>query len=138
MEPTSREELVAAIKGALAPVFEKMADKIVAAYLFGSIANGRIGPASDIDIAVLLTGVGREGGGEIRASLYADFCRNLKRNDVDVVILNSARNLFLKDEVVRHGVLLYDRDPAYRQEFEVSVMHDFIDFRDHRKRVMGV
>lgn len=139
MEPASREERVKAIEDALAPVFARMGDRILAAYLFGSTVSGRVGPLSDVDIAVLLApGSGRDADGEIRFSLYADFCRVLKRNDVDVVVLNSVRNLFLKDEVVRHGVLLYDRDPEYRQEYEARVMHDLIDFREHRKRVMGV
>lgn len=127
-----------AIKEALAPVFEKMSDRIAAAYLFGSRAKGEAGPASDVDLAVLLHESAGNCGQELRLDLYADCCRALKRNDIDIVILNTTRNLFLLEEVVNRGVVLYQNDIGLREEFEVNVMHDFIEFRDHRKKVMGV
>jgi len=129
---------VEAIKEALAPIFAKMSDRIAAAYLFGSRAKGEAGPTSDVDLAVLLHDAAGNCGLELRLDLYADCCRALKRNDIDIVILNTTRNQFLLEEVVSRGVVLYQDDVGLREEFEVKVMHDFIEFRDHRKRVMGV
>lgn len=128
----------AAIKVALAPIFEKMSGMIVVAYLFGSSANGDAGPASDIDLAVLLHGVAGNTGSDVRLDLYADCCRALKRNDVDIVVLNRTSNLFLLSDIVRTGVILFETDVGLREEFEVRVMHDFIEFRDHRKKILGV
>jgi predicted nucleotidyltransferase len=126
------------IKNLLAPVFEKMSDRIAVAYLFGSAANGEDGPGSDIDLAVLLHDSAGNAGLEVRLDLYADCSRALKRNDIDVVVLNTARNLFLLNDVVRKGIVLYQCDSGLREEFEVKIVHDFIDFRDHRRRILGV
>jgi uncharacterized protein len=125
------------IKKTLAPVFERH-NSISAAYLFGSNSNGQSGPMSDIDLAVLLTGWDHLAGADIRLELYADCCRVLQRNDVDIILLNKTRNLFLLAEVMSNGILLYDCDSGLREEFEVMVMHDFIDFREHRMKVMGI
>lgn len=129
--------LVLEIKESLAPVFEKMRGRVAVAYLFGSSANGQAGPNSDIDLAVLLHTGGVDADFEVRLELYADCCRALKRNDIDVVVLNRTRNLFLLESVVREGKVLFEDDAELREEYEVRVMHDFIDFREHRMRVMG-
>jgi uncharacterized protein len=133
----SDREFAETVKSALASTFE-MAGDVAAAYLFGSRANGGAGPLSDVDLAVLLTVYDPCLSGEIKLQLYADCSRALKRNDIDIVILNQTRNLFLLDEVARNGVLLFDRDPSSRQEFEFKVIHDAIEFREHRMKIMGV
>ena len=138
MPASGEADFLAGIKAALAPVFEKMRGRIAAAYLFGSTASGQAGPLSDIDLAVLLTGGDFGASADIRLDLYADCCRALKRNDIDIVVLNKAKNLFLLDDVVHNGVLLFYSDTALREEFEVMVRHDFIEFREHRMKVMGV
>jgi uncharacterized protein len=130
--------LVDEVKKSLIPVFEKMSDRIAAAYLFGSSARGDAGPRSDIDLAVLLHDSARPLAQELRLDLYADCCRALKRNDIDIVVMNTTGNLFLLDDIVSNGVVLFQCDAGLREEFEVKVHHDFIDFRDHRKKVLGV
>ena len=125
------------IKSLLTPIFEKMSDRIAVAYLFGSTANGVATAGSDIDLAVLLHESAGNTGLEVRLDLYADCSRALKRNDIDVIVLNTARNLFLLNDVVCSGIVLYEHDAGLREEFEVRIMHDFIDFKDHRKRVLG-
>jgi uncharacterized protein len=130
--------LVVGIKETLAPVFQKMRDRIAVAYLFGSSATGEAGPKSDIDLAVLLHDASGPSGFEVRLDLYADCSRALKRNDIDIVVMNTAKNLYLLNDVVRTGIVLFEQDSGLRQEFEVKIMHDFIDFRDHRKKILGV
>lgn len=126
------------IKETLAPVFEKMHEMIAVAYLFGSSAKGESGPRSDIDLAVLLRDSAGTASLDVRLDLYADCCRALKRNDIDIVMLNTTRNLFLLEDIVQNGIVLYQDDVGLRQEYEVKIMHDFIEFRDHRKKVLGV
>jgi len=97
----------------LTTFFRKRAEHVLFAYLFGSAAQGGQGALSDVDIALYIK-VGTMDAFEAKLSLHADLCRLLKRNDVDVVVLNSASNLMLLDEIVRTGVVLFDGDPDAR------------------------
>ena len=126
------------IRDAVLPVFEKYKNKVIFGYLFGSAAQKTGYPSRDVDIAVFLSGDGKKSAFDVKLSLYADFCRALKRNDVDVVVLNIAVNLMLLDEIVRYGVVLYDADPKAREEFELKIQHQAIDFKNQRLAIMGV
>jgi len=126
------------IREGLQPVFEKMRGKLIAAYLFGSQADGTAHARSDVDLAVLLAPEVSRDGFDPRLDLYADCSRVLKRNDIHVVLLNRTTNLFLLHDITTKGIVLYDVDREERIAFEARVLHDFIDFRDQRRRIMGV
>jgi len=126
------------LKIALAPIFFKYQEEIIAAYLFGSTAKGMNSSASDIDIAVLLRNPDKKSGSVLKFRLYADLCRTLKRNDVDLVLLSLSGNLILNDEIVRNGEVLYASDDAAREEFELKVLHRCTDFKLQRRYAMGV
>ncbi len=109
---------------------------VVAAYLFGSFAPGRSGPASDVDIALLNQADERstlEGRFGLEGELEA-----LLRRPVQVTILNRAPP-DLVHRVLRDGVLLLDRDPGARIRFEVAARNAFFDLqpilRRYRQRV---
>ncbi len=125
------------IRNAVLPVFEKYRDKIIFAYLFGSVAEAETSPLSDVDIAVFLSGT-KESFFDIKLSLYADFCRALKRSDVDVVILNTAANIILLDEIIRYGLVVYDSNTELREDFELKVLHQAIDFKGQRLAIIGI
>jgi predicted nucleotidyltransferase len=122
----------------LAPVFSRYRQDIVAAYLFGSMARGGASPLSDIDIAVLVRTRDKIDATALRFRLYADLSRKLKRNDVDIVLLNLSGNLILNDEIVRYGKLLYSTDDVAREEFELKTLHGCADFKFQRQYAMGV
>lgn len=126
------------LKVALVPIFSKYQEEIIAAYLFGSTAKGMNSSASDIDIAVLLRNSDKMSGSALKFRLYADLCRKLKRNDVDLVLLSLSGNLILNDEIVRNGDVLYASDDAAREEFELKVLHRCTDFKLQRRYAMGV
>jgi predicted nucleotidyltransferase len=126
------------IKALLLPVFERYADSVVFAYLFGSSAKEEVTALSDIDIAVYFSYGTREFHSDTKLSLYADLCRALRSNDIDLVILNTSRNIVLLDEIVRNAVVLYERDSDLREDFEVKVLHRAIDFKEQRLAVMGL
>ena len=86
------------VKTELAPIFSGYREEIVAAYLFGSMARGVTNPSSDIDIAVLTRNRDKKSGAALKLRLYADLCRSLKRNDVDLVLLDLSGNLILNDK----------------------------------------
>lgn len=126
------------IKELLFLIFEKYKDHLVFAYLFGSAAQNDLLPKSDVDIAVFLYKQNKESYFDIKLSLYADFCRALNRNDVDVVMLNTTTNIIFLDEIIRGSVILVDRDQDLRKEFEHKILHQAIDFREQRIAIIGV
>ena len=100
---------------------------IVAVYLFGSVARGSAGPASDVDLAVLfdedpprtLDGLGLDLADELEAELGAP---------VQVVVLNTAP-CDLAHRVLRDGRLLVDREPSARIRFEVRARNEYFDLK---------
>jgi len=102
---------------------------IVAAYLFGSLAQGRATPCSDIDIAVLLSRVPDPLSDEPdrQFQLMDDFRRFADR-EVDVVILNTASPL-QQYQVLRHGRRIFERDRQARVEFEVRAGQEYEDLK---------
>ncbi len=122
---------------AAADVLERYRLRVRFAYLFGSVARGDTGPASDFDFAVYFTDGSSAELLDLQLSLCADLCRALKRNDVDIVVLNTASNLMLLDEIVRHGIVLQDSDQDRRRDFELRTLHRSLDFRSQRLLVMG-
>lgn len=109
-------------------------EKVVFAYLFGSFARGDDFPISDIDIAVYLSGKASLAD-ELR--LYSTISRELKHDNIDLIILNNTNNIMLLDEIVRYGKVVCDRNPSLRESFELRVLHDAIDFKHQRKVFAG-
>jgi len=104
-------------------------EDIVAAYLFGSLAQGRATPRSDIDIAVLLKRAARPEASDLdrQLQLMDEFCRYADR-EVDVVILNTAPPL-LRHQVLRYGRRIFERDRQARVDFEVRVGREYEDVK---------
>ncbi len=125
-------------KGMLAYLAEQ--PDVVAAYLFGSHAEGRARPESDIDIALLLSD--RPAHANIddamarfdrRMELEREIERLIQGKKLDLVVLNRAPTL-LKRQVLLKGKLLFDHDFEKRTHFEIMTgklyddwkpMHDF-------------
>jgi predicted nucleotidyltransferase len=94
-----------------------------AVYGFGSRAHGDARPDSDVDVAVLLAHVPtlRE-----QMQLRADVVRALRRDDVDLVVLNLAPPL-LRYEVVTAGRRLFARDELAADMFEQRCVMQYLD-----------
>lgn len=104
---------------------------VVCAYLFGSLAKGTVGPRSDVDVAVLLRdGLSPEEMFEQRLQLLVDL-DGFSTRKVDVVILNTAP-LLLQQQALKHGRLIYERDPLARIRFEVRTRKLYFDLRPLR------
>jgi len=103
-------------------------DDILAAYVFGSAAEGVAHRLSDLDIALLLPPTTEpmqrfDTRLEVMAAL-----ERLTRGQVDVVILNDAP-LLLRFQVLRHGRVLVDRDMTQRCLFAARTMSAYYDAR---------
>lgn len=100
---------------------------VVAVYLFGSVARGAAGPASDVDVAVLFARNPPALLAGPRFSLEGDLERALGR-PVDLVVLNDAP-VDLRTRVLRDGRILIDRDRSARIAFEVRTRNEAFDLQ---------
>lgn len=125
------------LQDAVSQVLDGYRDTVAAAYLFGSTVKGDVAALSDVDIADLLAAGTSTEVPDPRFRLHVDLCRALKRNDVDLLILNTAKNLIIKDEIVRNGRLLFEGNAEQREAFELEVIHSCIDFKRQRKMAVG-
>ncbi|RIK39294.1 MAG: hypothetical protein DCC55_18465 [Chloroflexi bacterium] len=101
---------------------------IVVAYLFGSVARGRAHKLSDVDVAVLFAPeVGLEESVERQLQLMGDLEQFADR-EVQVTVLNRATPL-LAYQVVKYGILLYERSRAERVDFYVRTLSIYFDFK---------
>jgi predicted nucleotidyltransferase len=104
----------------------KTRKEILAGYIFGSTANDRQRPDSDVDIAVLLnTTVPISRYLNYRLQLMADL-GSLLGSDVDLVILNQATPL-LAHRVLSKGKLIFERSAKERVRFQVRTASLYSD-----------
>lgn len=105
---------------------------VVAAYLFGSRARGSGRPTSDIDLGLLfrttppatLHGVARDLEAAVERSTGLE---------TEAVVLNTAP-ADLVHRVLRDGVIVLDRDKAFRIRFEVQSRNEYFDLEPIRRR----
>lgn len=101
--------------------------EILEAYLFGSVARGDDQAHSDVDVAVYLADGELNGSGYgHQAELSADLQRALRRNDIDIVILNAATPL-LYHRVLRDGVRVLSRDLSTTTRREAYALSRYCD-----------
>lgn len=107
---------------------------IAAIYLYGSSISGRLREESDIDIAILPL---HDTTGEERliliAKIEAIVSKILKEKGISrEVSIADLRGRFipitLQYKIVTEGILLYERDPVERSEFENDVKREYFDF----------
>jgi hypothetical protein len=102
------------------------------AYLFGSHAQGRPRPESDVDLGIQVSG---EAAARSRATLAELFDRlgAVARSDrLDVVLLNSAPPL-LRQRILATGKLLFARSPETRVRFATRTIREHQDMQTRRE-----
>jgi predicted nucleotidyltransferase len=108
-------------------------DKVSAAWVFGSVATGKDRPDSDIDIAVLfIEGLDKQIRFDMRLTIAAELA-GLTGRDVDVIDMQAAP-LLLQHQVRRFGYLLFEKDHAYRMDFDVKSRRQFFDLLPRLKK----
>lgn len=115
------------IKEKLFPVFEKE-PKVKLVYLFGSQATGKTGPLSDFDFAVFIDERDSLKRFDVKLSLMADISSTLKTNEVDLVIINETDAPELKYNIIKEGVVIFEKEP-YRILTETQILMEYFDFR---------
>ncbi len=103
--------------------------------LFGSIAEGKTTPLSDVDVAVLP----EEGADELLvvADILEIVTRSLgvTEDRVDVLLLNYASSLPLLYNAVVRGILLYCSDPRFCSEYKRKILSQYLDYLVFREKL---
>jgi predicted nucleotidyltransferase len=124
-----------------------MPERLVAIYLYGSSMTGRLRVESDIDIAILPSY--QTSGGErliliskvesIIAKLLGE--KGIRREISIVNLRDKFLSLTLQYKIITEGLLLYEKEPMERLEFENAVKREYFDFAPYlslfRKRKYG-
>ena len=119
--------------GTLGRALEKC-PRVVFAYVFGSAAAGRLGPLSDVDVAVYLEDAGDPIEGRLEA--IGAITAHLGTDEVDLVVLNTAPTA-LVGRVLQNRRVICDREPFRRHRFESLALREFLDFRIFEHRLLA-
>jgi hypothetical protein len=103
------------------------------AYLFGSAISGRTGKLSDIDIGIYLDGgLSKEEMIEMRLKLISEFVSLLRKERVDVIIMNNAP-ISLNYEIIKCNRPIFVRNEGKRIDVEQRILSEYLDRRYHEK-----
>lgn len=131
LTPCHNPPMDAELRDRLVAVLQADESGAVAAYVFGSIARGGATASSDVDVAVLWDRTPASTLSGERLELETSLERHLGRA-VDVVALNTAP-ADLVHRILRDGLIVLDRDPARRIQFEVARRNEYFDLEPMRR-----
>lgn len=101
---------------------------VIFSYIFGSRVKGYANERSDWDIAVYLEKPPEELHRWPAFELEAEVSRALKEN-VQVTFLNDIDSPVLGFEIVKDGILVADKNPPLRMEFENRILRQYHDWQ---------
>ena len=107
---------------------------VVFACLFGGAAGGNLMPLRDVDVAVYIAESVDQA--EARLDVVGTVTSHLGTDDVDVVVLNTARTALVGRILGTRRVIL-DREPFRRHRFESLKLREFLDFRIFEHRLLS-
>ncbi len=103
------------------------------AYLFGSVAEGREGKLSDVDLAVFLDeSLSKKEIFNLQLKLISELTSILKTDRIDLVIMNDAP-LLLKYNIIKHGKILKD-DIETKIRVESGILSNYLDMKYYMDR----
>ncbi|MGL5377109.1 MAG: type VII toxin-antitoxin system MntA family adenylyltransferase antitoxin [Cetobacterium sp.] len=97
-------------------------------YIFGSYASGETNQDSDIDIAFLSW----KKYSKYDIFIKAQEISSLVHKEIDLVHLNDSTTVF-QNQVVKNGIIIFEKDILERQKFEVLVLKKYIELNELRK-----
>lgn len=102
--------------------------QVIAAYFFGSRAEGTGSEDSDYDFAILVDdSFPREDDNTLIMELTEEM-QALLGKEADLVVLNRA-SIEFRFLVIKHGRLIFSADEEQRTDFEDVVIRDYLDFK---------
>jgi predicted nucleotidyltransferase len=103
--------------------------EVVAAYVFGSVANATPHALSDVDLAYV--GTDAEAEDRVFDPLFEALQQRLGDGNFDLVPVRRAP-LHLQFEIATRGHRLLVRDPVAAERFEVHAITRYLDFKHYR------
>ena len=100
-------------------------EDIFFAYLFGSLVEGRLGPLSDVDIAVYLAE--EISFSDKKLEILGNLVNILRTDEIDLVVLNKAP-LTLRMKILENKKIIVDKAPFLRHRYESLAMRKYFDF----------
>ena len=108
--------------------------RVKLAYLFGSVAEGKEGKLSDIDLAVFLDeSLSKKEWFDLQLKLMSEMSSILKTDKVDLIVMNDAP-LSLNYEIIKANHPLLVRDKGKKIDFEHGKLSRYLDRRYYEKR----
>lgn len=108
---------------------------LVFAYLFGSKVKGYANERSDWDLAVYFAEPVKKSNHWPAFELEAELSRSLGAT-AQVTVLNAPLSPVLGFEIVKHGIVLLDRDENLRMDFENRTLRTYFDWQYFLRRQM--
>ena len=121
-------------KKAITQILNNRSD-ILFGYLFGSKTKGYANERSDWDIAVYFREPINPNGRWPEFELEAELSRTVGAT-VQVIVLNTPLNPVFGFEIMKDGIVLIDRNPNLRVEFENRILRQYYDWQYFLKRQM--
>jgi len=98
------------------------------AYLFGSVAEGKEGKLSDVDIAVFLDeSLSKPERFNLQLKLISGLTSIMKTDRIDLTVMNNAP-LLLKYNIIKHGKILKE-DTETKIRVESGILSDYLDMK---------
>ena len=104
------------------------APRVVAAWVFGSVARGDARTDSDLDLSVLLDGAERPDDARALFTLSGQLERFSPSGRVDILVLGPQGSV-LRHRVLSEGQLVKDADPHARMELEERTTREYLDWK---------
>lgn len=123
MNPSLMKQLQPAIATALRDIPE-----VAAVYAYGSRISGRPLPVSDLDLALVLSGDRRPADPLFAERVAGRIATSWPGGPDPDVHLADDLPLPVRGRVVTQGVLVFERDPGRRVEFETATRRLYFDF----------
>ena len=105
----------------------KLYPEIKLVYLFGSRANGKIGPLSDYDFGIYLDEKDPKKRFDLRLELLGKITTKLKTDDLDLCVINDIDSPELKYNIIKDGILIFEKEP-FKVLVEPKILNDYFDF----------
>jgi predicted nucleotidyltransferase len=101
-------------------------DTIVFAYIFGGLAEGKVKPLSDLDIAVYIRDTSDLA--EYKINLFGRIANSIGTSELDLIILNTA-SISITGRILQKKQILIDKYPTVRHTYESLTLRKFFDFK---------
>ena len=125
-----KKTLITGITGQSKRVVEFLSKqkRVKLAYLFGSVAEGKEGKLSDVDLAVFLDeSLSKKERFNLQLKLMSELTSILKTDRIDLTVMNNAP-LLLKYNIIKHGKILKG-DKETKIKVESGILSDYLDMK---------